>query len=152
MYVGAKKILQRLGWTVIAGQPPSGSDHLPVVEIKSPLRTGIGSIGSYKPDLIAHREGHSMLVECKPVHSQADARKLRLILKDPERILLLYSEIQQRGLFRRRGFEVSYKDFARNLRGALAHSGPVIVQQDLVVIAVESLSGKGQLLPAAYQD
>ena len=149
VYVGAKKLLQHLGWAVIAGQPPRGSDHLPVVEIKSPLRTGIGSEGAFKPDLIAHKEGLTVLVECKSAHNEADARKLRLVLGDQGRVLLLHSEIQQRGLFKRRGLDVNRETFARGLRGALAHSGPVIVQPDLMVIAISNLSGGGRLIDAA---
>ena len=149
MYVGTKKFLQHLGWAVIAGQPPRGSDHLPVVEIKSPLRTGIGSWGAFKPDLIAHKEGITVLVECKSAHNEADAQKLRMVLKDQERVLLLYSEIQQRGLFGRRGLDVDRVAFARGLHGALAHSGPVIVQPDLMVIAISNPSGEGQLIDAA---
>lgn len=147
VYVGAKKILKRFGWIVIAGQPPSGTDHFPVVEVKSPLRTGIGSIGAFKPDLVAHREGLTMLVECKPTHSEADARKLRLTLGDRQRVDLLYEEIEQRGLFRRRKIEIGLEEFAEGLRGALAHSGTAIAQPDLLIISVDSIAGEGRIVP-----
>ena len=35
VYNGAKRILKNNNYTLLAGQPPRGVDHLPVVEIKS---------------------------------------------------------------------------------------------------------------------
>lgn len=140
VYVGAKALLHRLGWTVIAGQPPAGCDHLPVVEVKAPKRDALGSLGAYKPDLVAVRETWLLLVECKPLHDDADAAKLRAVIHSGERRATLLSELHQRRLLGKRGFSEST---SFSLLGALAHSGPVRLQVDLVVLSVLDVSGNG---------
>jgi len=131
---------------LIAGQPPNGCDNLPVVEIKLPGKIGIGSKGAFKPDLIAAKGGVFLIIECKPDHSPSDVDKLRGIIGNRERILLLYEEINQRKLLRRRGIDVTAKDFCGNIKGAIAHSGKPIKLPGLYVLCIEGASGKGKLL------
>ncbi|MGH8543440.1 MAG: hypothetical protein ACREX3_07395 [Gammaproteobacteria bacterium] len=152
MYVAAKRFLKRRGWTLLAGQPPSGCDHLPVVEVKSTTREGIGSRGAYKPDLIAHGANVFLLIECKPAHDEGDAAKLREILGDPGRVSTLFEELRQRYVFDRHEITADIEHFRRGLRGALAHSGEPIRQPDLLVITLENVDGSGKAFPPTFPD
>lgn len=148
VYVGTKSLLDRLGWAIIAGQPPAGCDHLPVVEVKAPKRDALGSLGAYKPDLIAVRENYLLLVECKPLHDDGDAEKLRFVVGSGERRATLFSELRQRRLLAKRGFS---EDTVFSLMGALAHAGPVHLQDDLIVLSVKDVNGTGGAhVPAEY--
>lgn len=146
MYLGAKRLLGEHGWTILAGQPPSGLDHLPAVEIKWEGREGIGSEGALRPDLIAADEPRLLLVECKPSHDEGDARKLRSVLGDPTRIDSLLGEVTQRRLFERAGLPAEREIWEGGIGGALAHAGEVRRQSDLWIISVRSRDGEGELL------
>lgn len=148
VYVGAKRLLESQGWTLLAGQPPNGRDHLPVVEIKWTGREGIGSEGALRPDLVAVRGEVLLVVECKPTHDAADAGKLRRVLGSEDRRRLLVEELRQRHLFERRGFQrrAAWED---RVAGGLSHSGSVRRLPDLWVIAVRSAAGDGQVHPPA---
>ncbi len=149
VYVLAKRGLVLSGWTVLAGQPPRGTNHLPVVEIKDPLRSGKGSGGAYKPDLVAWFPPHHLLiVECKPQRDDSDAAKLRAILGDIDRQRELWEEIVQRGLLRRADIEApAFK--AVHFLGALAHgSGTMSPMPDLGVIICKACANGVAWLPA----
>jgi|GEM_PF-1570510 len=146
VYVAAKNLIKKHGWTIIAGQPPNGCDHLPVVEIKSSHRIGIGSKGAFKPDLIAVKKGVFIIVECKPAHSEKDADKIRNALADPLRTQLLYQELLQRRIFDRCGIKVSEEDFKLKIFGALAHSAEVKQMPDLIVLSVKESPAESLLI------
>lgn len=121
VYEGAKLLLRRLGWELLAGQPPGGTNSLPVVEVK-PGATGLtGSLGSLKPDLIAYKDKVVLVVEAKPRFDAGDEEKLTALLKSEARISALVSELRQRSLLERRGIEVG--DSELRFAGALAHAG-----------------------------
>lgn len=147
VYIGCKELLRVDGWQVLAGQPPNGCDHLPVVEIKAPWRTQKGSLAAYKPDLLAAREGIFLIIECKPRLDTGDVAKLREILAEPGRVESLYSEIRQRRLLERRQLTASFSEFRNGICGAVAHSGPPMSLPDLWVVIVRSMDGVGQILP-----
>ncbi len=143
VYIGAKAFLVGNGWTLLGGQPPSGCNHLPVIEIKDPNRVGIGSKGAYKPDLVAHMNGITLVVECKPDFSRPDEAKLLGILSDPGKKRELYDEMSKRNLFERHGIHIGQGEFERNLRGALAHSGSTHSHRSLLVLSIENMEGRG---------
>jgi len=146
VYIGSKIFFRNESWLILAGQPPNGCDHLPVVEVKKPKRQGIGSLGSYKPDLVVAKNNVFLLVECKPNYHSGDAEKLLSILKDSARIELFYNEIQQRRLFNRRGIKVDLSEFEAGLWGALAHSGPAGQEEELIDLRVRSIHGDAEVL------
>lgn len=152
VYISTKAFLIKQSWTLLAGQPPNGCDHLPVVEIKMSERIGIGSFGSYKPDLIASKNGIFLIIECKPDHSIDDAKKILSILSDQCRVENLYEEILQRRLFERRGIIIHKNDFRANLWGALAHSGIAKKEEKLLVLTLRNINGDGELLPPEIAD
>lgn len=147
VYVAAKSLLKKHGWSIIAGQPPNGCNHLPVVEIKSIDRIGIGSKGAFKPDLIATKNNVLMIIECKPAHSEKDAKKIREVLGDPVRIRLLFQELSQRRLFDKHGLKMDEKTFKSNFFGALAHSEEGKPMEDLVILAVRENSDRSFIIP-----
>ena len=65
IYVETKKLLMELGWTLIAGEPSGGSDHLPRIEIRDPNMNDKGSRGSYKVDIISVKNKSLLLTEAK---------------------------------------------------------------------------------------
>ncbi len=146
VYLAAKAFLLRTGWALLAGQPPDGCDHLPVVEVKASNRVGIGSKGAFKPDLIAARREAILIIEAKPRESDADAEKLRTLLGDTTRTDALYRELVQRRLFVRKGLDISKDEFRGITFGALAHSGAMRQLDDLFLIHVSSRTGSAELL------
>ena len=71
-----KEYLSRLDWTVVAGEPPNGTDHMPVFEMHDSDYTGKGSKGSKKIDLLAYKKPYFLLIELKGKYVQSDVKKL----------------------------------------------------------------------------
>lgn len=71
-----KKYLATINWNVVAGEPPGGSNHLPVLEIHDPNFTGKGSSGSKKIDLVAYKNNYFLLIELKSKYAFSDVKKL----------------------------------------------------------------------------
>jgi hypothetical protein len=96
LYISLKRYLKNSGWEILGGQPPSGSDHIPVVEVK--LNHGLekGSRQAFKPDLLALRDNQLMLFEIKPNYSQSDFEKLIAVLDSDQRIRALWLELRER--------------------------------------------------------
>lgn len=93
IYVAVKWWLKRESWDVLGGQPPSGTDHLPVIEIKDDLQAQRGSLGAYKPDLVAMKGFVVALIECKPNYDLNDHQKLNDVLSSWRRLRSLWNEI-----------------------------------------------------------
>jgi hypothetical protein len=98
VFISIKDFLFQNDWRLLGGQPPSGTDHLPVIEIRDPLFTGKGSKGSFKPDLIAWKGYVLMILELKPSFSQSDRRKINLVLQSPDRINSLWESLIERNI------------------------------------------------------
>lgn len=122
VYLGSKNYLINNGYTVIAGQPPRGVDHLPVIEIKD-TNPDKGSKSAYKPDLVAYKNGTFFIIECKPSFSYDDYLKLKSILNSPIRIHNFYIELHQYHLLEKVNYCGSFNDFTNNLQISLAYSG-----------------------------
>lgn len=76
IYYFLKHFLLNKGWTLLAGEPPDGSNNVCRIEIRNKNRVGIGSKGSYKIDLIFLRKDTLFLIELKPQYNQGDINKL----------------------------------------------------------------------------
>jgi hypothetical protein len=98
VFLAVKQYLIREKWQVVGGQPPSGTDHLPVIEIRDPLHRGKGSKGSYKPDLIAWRASILAIIELKPTFNQPDRNKVNQVLNSPDRLDSLWESLIQRNI------------------------------------------------------
>lgn len=98
LYISLKKYLKQQGWSLLGGQPPSGTDHLPLIEIKNQIGEAKGSKFSFKPDLVAYLERQILVVEIKPRFSQSDLKKLQEFSSVESRQNAFWSEIQTRDL------------------------------------------------------
>lgn len=123
IYIRVKKHLLNTGWEVIAGQPPSGSDHLPVIEIKDHLVTEKGSLGAFKPDLVAWKANVLLIIELKPLFEYSDVKKLNATLESPERQKALWEEISTRNLRTRQGDALAIYRGNTNIVGGLGYGG-----------------------------
>jgi len=133
VYISAKLTLTQLGWVLLAGQPPNGTDNLPVIEIRDGEHR-MGSKGSLKPDLVAYNGGVVLIVEAKPLFDKDDEWKLLAALSSGVRLLALVSALRERKLLERH--EVMIDDEDLTFAGALAHSGRAFETSLAVISAV----------------
>jgi len=98
VFISVKTHLISSGWNLIGGQPPSGTDYLPVIEIRDPGYAGKGSKGSYKPDLIAWKKDTLMIIELKPTFDKHDRKKVNEVLNSKSRLESLWEAILQRSI------------------------------------------------------
>lgn len=94
IYYFLKNYLINKRWRILAGEPPDGSDNVPRIEIRSKNRSGIGSGGSYKIDLIALKQNTLLLIELKPRYNQGDIDKLNIVTS--ERLGDLFDALKER--------------------------------------------------------
>lgn len=137
VYVGTKRFLKNNDYLVLAGQPPRGVDHIPVIEIKDPNFTDKGSKNAYKPDLVAFKNNKFFIIECKPQYDLGDYDKLNSILSSNERLNTFYNELKQRGLFKKNNINLSFDDFKSSTFGVLSYSSEIILN-DLYYIKVNN--------------
>ena len=98
IYIYTKEWLIAKGYDILGGQPPNGSDDIPVVEIKKEKNQNKGSKGSFKPDLVAKDSKEILVVECKPKYDKDDEEKLNQVLINKKRQQLFVEELLQRRL------------------------------------------------------
>lgn len=84
IYIALKEYLSDNYWQILGGEPPGGTDHLPVIELKDPINSEKGSKGSKKVDLICFKESYFLLLELKPRYSFSDVSKLNGITSKQE--------------------------------------------------------------------
>jgi len=115
VYIATKTVLKQIGLKLIGGQPPNGTDSLPVIEIADPSILSKGSKGSFKPDLIAFCPTRQkiVIVECKPEFSLSDVEKL-LLASDTKRLALLSQELRQRGFEKKHGLLLDSEGIRQN--------------------------------------
>lgn len=140
VYLGTKNWLKSHGYTVLAGQPARGTDHLPVIEIKSPTGKK-GSKFSYKPDLFAFKDGYFYVIECKPSFNYGDCEKIWDVLQDDIRSNALYEEADQYRLLSKVDYRGNPIDFHNHLRGIVAYSPPYHGMPNILHLVVESFTG-----------
>ena len=145
VYNGAKRWLRKNGFTVIAGQPARGVDHLPVIEIKNPTGDK-GSKYSYKPDLVAYKDKIFYIIECKPGFDSDDNTKINDVLSSETRLKSFFIEIEQYQLFGRIGYHPSFFEFKDSIEGVLAFSGPLGPACTLHKLIVETWQGQAKWL------
>lgn len=130
LYHALKVHLTSSGWKILGGQPPSGTDHIPVIEIKSRIGTTKGSKDSFKPDLIAVRAHQLLILEVKPHHSESDRLKLEAVLDDQSRQEAMWAEFEGRSLRDQDGQLLAQRRGELQLVVALAHGDkPVLMDR-----------------------
>lgn len=147
VYLGTKNLLFNNKFKILAGQPPRGVDHLPVIEIKDPQNFKKGSKESFKPDLLSYKNNTFYIVECKPEYNISDEIKLLKILNDKTRLKIFYEEIKQRKLLEKHDINQSLEEFIVSTKGVLSYSGNIQENyDDLIHIIIEDFSGHGYIL------
>ena len=145
VYLGAKRWLIQNGYSVLAGQPARGNDHLPVIEIKQPTGEK-GSRNAYKPDLVAFKDGSFYIIECKPEFNRDDLEKIRSILSSDIRERMFFQELEQYGLLRRINYNEPFETFRDSIEGMLAFSGNAGPACELKQLIVKSWKGTAKLV------
>ena len=144
VYNGTKNWLLKNGFSVLAGQPPRGVDHLPVIEIKNPTGEK-GSRDAYKPDLVAYKNDEFHIIECKPKYDLGDDIKLHKTLSSPERLFFFYRELQQYKLLAKINYSRPFEIFSSQVRGMLANSEGYHSECELEQLIVSSWLGDAKI-------
>lgn len=140
VYNGTKNWLLNNGFSILAGQPPRGVDHLPVVEIKNPTGEK-GSRDAYKPDLVAYKNEIFFIIECKPKYDSGDDIKLHNVLSSQDRLFFFYRELQQYKLLSKINYNKSFDVFANHVNAMLANSESYKTECELKQLIVQSWLG-----------
>ncbi|MHA1812698.1 MAG: hypothetical protein ACTSYX_04600 [Candidatus Thorarchaeota archaeon] len=141
IYVSMKEFLERLGWDVLGGEPPDGTNVIPRIEIKDPYYRGKGSRGSKKIDLISHKAGFLLLTELKSIYDAGDVEKLNRIVADQRWRESLVEALQEKRAFDRLGIDYereSYTHSSRRLVKSVGHLGPSRAPKDFITFLVQS--------------
>jgi hypothetical protein len=147
VYVETKIWFKKNGFLPLAGQPPNGCDNIPTIEIKEIKNRDKGSKGSFKPDLVFGNAKYIVVVECKPDDDRDDELKLLEVISSKDRQQLLFNEILQRGIFKRKKIEEhfpSFSIFRSKLRLCLAHSGKPRDMEKVSTLSLNSINGTGK--------
>lgn len=131
VFIAVKKHLIKSGWKVIGGQPPSGTDYLPVIEIRDPNYSGKGSKGSYKPDLIGWKMNTLIIIELKPTFSKIDRDKVNEVLNSKPRLESLWEAILQRKIQIHEDTESSNFKEHGQVVGGLGYGGKPVEHPEL---------------------
>jgi hypothetical protein len=131
VFIAVKSYLLENDWQVVGGQPPSGTDYLPVIEVRDPKFTGKGSKGSYKPDLIAWHDYNLAIIELKPQFNQPDRDKVNEVLKSPERVQSLWESLIQRNIVLGKYGHISEVKMISRVVGGLGYGGTRVQHPEL---------------------
>lgn len=121
VYNGTKRFLLKNNFVLLAGQPPRGVDHLPVVEIKSGVNQEKGSKDAFKPDLVAFKDNLFFIIECKPRFNNGDYQKLNKILNCNSRLYAFFNELVQRKIIQKLNINLEFEQFRNMIVGSLAY-------------------------------
>lgn len=138
VYVETKKLLTKLGWTLIAGEPSGGSDHLPRIEIRDPGMNEKGSRGSYKVDLISTKNKNLLLTEVKVNFNISDIEKLNIICNERRKHL-------KNALQERLGLNLDEYHIIKSL--SLQNVRPDQIPPDFICFVIGGLTIHSELLP-----
>lgn len=141
VYIGTKNFLLKNNFVLLGGQPPRGTDALPVIEVKTESNTTKGSKHSYKPDLVAYKDPFFYIVECKPTYCKSDVDKLKSILDSEDRIYCFYSELKQRNILNNINYSCSFDDFKSSIKIVISYSGPPVIDTTVSHIVVKDFLG-----------
>jgi hypothetical protein len=149
IYIATKAWFKKKDYLILGGQPPGGTDHIPLIEIKDPNYSEKGSKGSYKPDLIVGNKENIIIIECKPDYDLGDEKKLKEIINSDERKIMLFKELQQRHLLKNdliKNYDLNEENFKSDLRYCLSHAGETMALDSIATLRVKSVEGEGILI------
>lgn len=80
IYILMKRWLQDNNWKILGGEPPGGTNDIPLIELKDVSYTKKGSKGSRKIDFVAYKQGYFLFLELKTIFSYSDIKKLNEVI------------------------------------------------------------------------
>jgi hypothetical protein len=107
IYLRMKEWLTKRNWIILGGEPPGGTNNIPIIEIKLAVRHK-GSYGSKKVDLATFREGFFMLIELKQKYTASDFEKLDLIVGDSTWRTAFLRALREKSLLKKAGINLTY--------------------------------------------
>lgn len=99
IYILMKEWFKDNGWIVLGGEPPGGTNDIPLIELKDIDHAGKGSKGSKKIDLVGYKQGYFLLLELKPTISYSDVKKLNQITSEAKWRATFIRVLKERGIF-----------------------------------------------------
>lgn len=148
VFISVKEFLVSQGWHVLGGQPPSGTDQLPIIEIKDPGFRGKGSKGSYKPDLVAWHNSCLAIIELKPKFSKSDRDKVSEVLNSPERLSSLWQGLIERNITLQDSRKISDVKNSSRIVGGLGYGGTRMEHSELWRFFVDN--GEVEVTPGSF--
>jgi len=103
IYLRLKLWLQERSWIILGGQPPGGTNDIPIIELKDPEHKMKGSKGSRKIDLVAFKASYFLLTEVKEIFAHSDIKKLNEIVAERKWRIALLKALAERRLFELHG-------------------------------------------------
>lgn len=110
IYEILKSYVQSLGWIVLGGEPPGGTDHIPVIQLKNPHMTQKGIIGSKKIDLVFLKNNYFLLLELKEDYAFSDVEKLDEITSSNEWKQSFFRALREKSIHRKHGIALEPED------------------------------------------
>ena len=107
IHLAVRRFLTHMGWQLIAGQFPDGSDEIPPLNVVDPILAHDNSpdhrrhsMNKFVPDLVACRGRLILIIEMKPDYSFKDEKKLQELLtsRRPDLITALKALISKHKL------------------------------------------------------
>lgn len=114
IYLRLKLWLREHTWRILGGEPPGGTDDIPIIEIKDSEHKMKGSRGSRKIDLVAFRDSYFLLIEVKTIYSCFDIKKLNKIVAERKWRIAFLNALREKRVFELHGIssldETQYLD------------------------------------------
>ena len=110
VYQLLKPYVQNLGWIVLGGEPPGGTDHIPVIELKDPKNVSGSSKGSKKIDLVFFKNNNFLLLELKENFAKSDVDKLDNIVSSDTWRKSFFNAIRDKSIHLRHNISLTDKD------------------------------------------
>jgi hypothetical protein len=116
IYQKLKEYLSQQNWLILGGEPPGGTNQIPVIEIRNQLNLKKGSKGSKKIDLVAFRSSFFLLLELKPSYSYNDIHKLNEITIHPSGREAFLNALLAKGLLKSNNILIDYQQYIISCR------------------------------------
>jgi len=116
VYQKLKEYLQQHNWTILGGEPPGGTNHIPVIEVRDLLNLEKGSKGSKKIDLVAFKSSFFLLLELKGSYSYSDIYKLNALMKYPSGRQAFLNALIAKGLLKSNNINIDHQQYIASSR------------------------------------
>jgi len=114
IYLRLKLWLREHTWRILGGEPPGGTNDIPIIEIKDSEHKMKGSKGSRKIDLVAFKDSYFILIEVKAIYSYSDIKKLNEIVTERKWRIAFLNALREKRIFELHGIpslaETQYLD------------------------------------------